>query len=339
MLWTVSIRSRDTLSRVTELGVRDYRLGDEHAIAELFTICFGRTRSMEEWRWRFADPPTERVDIRVLCDPSGRIVGHIATVGFATSVDGRKTVCRLTGDLMVHPDFRGRKGVELLVDSGRDLPYDLRLDTPTEGPRKVGERRGILRFHAPLRQWVRWQGMPIRAVSELARPLRTRVEPLLDPGAEVDALAEASAEFAPCIRMRTARYLRWRWLEQPDVDWQLWAARNRAGVLRGVVAFGLDLRRDSARHGRVVDLLARDAESSRVLLMAAARELGHRGCRIISFAYQDPRPWSLRACYLAGFLPRGQGPLFSGGAQQEWTRPLADRFESWYLTLGDTDLC
>jgi hypothetical protein len=322
---------------IEPLRVRDYEPGDDHAIAELFRICFGRDRPVEEWRWRFVEAPAARVDLGVLC-AGDRVVGHVARAGFVTFVDGRRGLCRQTGDAMVHPGYRGRDGLKRLTQSGSHLPYDLRLHTPNAASIAVSRALGRPRFEASIPQWVRWQPAVVRPVLALLRPRRLRPEPIDDPGPQVDALAEASASFAPCIRVRDARYLRWRWLDQPGTDWQLRSLPDPDSGVRGLVAFGIDPRHDLPRRGRIVDLLARDEAATVALLAAAAHELGRAGCTHVAFDYHDPRPWSRRACYRAGFVRRGHGPVVRGAAQEEWTRPWADRFESWYLTRGDTDL-
>lgn len=322
---------------MSDLTVREYRAGDEHEIAKLYALCFGRDRPIEEFRWRFFEAPVERVDILVLC-AGGRVVGSSARAGFPAFVNGRRAVCRVTGDAMVHPDFRGRQGLAMLTEAGTDLPYDLSLYTPNEGSIKVVARLGRRRFRTPITQWVRWGGLPIRIASTVVPRRRLRVTPLAELGTEVDALAKTAATFAPCIRIRDARYLRWRWLEQPHTEWEIWGTRD-GSRLTGIVVFGIDRRHDPGWHGRIVDVLAADAASLRAQLLVAGSVLGRRGCRIVSFDYSDPRPWSRRAPYLAGFLRRGEGPVFSGRGQQAWTQPWADRFESWYLTRGDSDLC
>jgi Acetyltransferase (GNAT) domain len=317
--------------------VRRYRPGDEHAIAELFRICFDRDRPPAEWRWRFLDAPVP-ADHVMLCD-GDRVVGSLSQVGFATFVDYRRVVCRQSADAMVDPEYRGRNGLALMMAEQAKFSDDLRLHAVNEASAKVGRRMGRMRFEVLMPQWVRSQPDLVRPLLAVLRPRRLRPRPLSDPGPEVDALAEASASFALCIRVRDAQYLRWRWLDQPGTDWKLWAVGDLAAGTGGIVVFGVDPRHDPPERGRVVDLLAPDEPTTVALLVAAADELGRAGCKHVAFDYHDPRRWSRRACYRAGFIRRGRGPLIRGGATTEWTRPWADQFESWYLTRGDTDLC
>ena len=320
------------------LTVRPFEPGDEHAINDLFARTFGRKRSLEEWRWRFEEAPIARRDISVLCF-DGRVVGHVGRVGYPTFVNGRRAVCRVSGDMMVDPDFRGRGGFGLLLEDGADQPYDVRLHSPNEVARFLWSRMALSRPSLTMTQWVRWQP-PILAPlwrfrRRWARDLR--VELLTDPGEEVDEMAEASALWAPVIRVRDARYLRWRWLDQPGTDWRLLAARSADGRLRGVVAYGVDPWAE-APTGRIVDLLAGDRATTTALLAASADALARRRLTRVAFAYEDPRPWSARACVTAGFIRRGTGPDVAGACWSDCTRPAADTPSDWYLPLGDTDL-
>lgn len=320
------------------MHVRDYRPGDETAIADLFRTCFNRDRSLDEWRWRYVDAPVERVDIHILCSDD-EVVGHLGGVGYPTFVNAQRMVCRLPGDAMVRPDHRGRRGYHMLLEAMRQLPYDLRIVFPNDATVRQQLPRGDYTFIDTLPQWLTWRTRPVDAALRFIARTRLTLEPMDEPGPDVDALGEDSRHFAACIRVRDARYVRWRWLDHPAGDWRIIAARDRGAGLRGFVVFGVDAHHDDGRLGRIVDILVRDAVATRALLHAAAHELSSRGCSLIALDYQDPRPWSKRACYLSGFVRRGSGPTVAGKALTERARPWGDSLASWYVTRGDTDLC
>src|SRR5207249_12327591 len=120
-------------------------------------------------------------------------------------------------------------------------------------------------------------------------------------GAEVDDLARESAAFARCIRIRAA-FIRWRWLEQPGMDWCVAAIRLSAGPLRGLVVFGTEERADGCE-GRIVDLLARDYGATRALILAAFDALGRAGATTATCDYLNPRGPASRALCRRGFRP------------------------------------
>jgi Acetyltransferase (GNAT) domain len=61
------------------------------------------------------------------------------------------------------------------------------------------------------------------------------VAPLNPPGPDIDAIAHAFAAQVPAALSRTARYLRWRFLEKPTREYGLWGL-TRSGSLRAYVA-------------------------------------------------------------------------------------------------------
>jgi hypothetical protein len=127
-------------------------------------------------------------------------------------------------------------------------------------------------------------------------------------------------------------------LEQPGQEWRLRAAREADGGLLGFAVSGARIHPVSgARQGVIADLLARDAEATRALLLDAWSALVRAGCHSVSCVYLDPRPWSRRAMFRSGFRPR-PGPLVACGSLSSSVGGEVTRLESWYLTYGDTDI-
>lgn len=346
-----------------QVTARAYRRGDEADIQRLFERAFGQSRSLEQWRWKF-ELGLGEVAIRVL-ERDGRVAGHLAWQRFDTFVGGQRSSSIATGvDLMIDPDIQGRGFGAELVRKPAIANVGHTVSFPTDQTVALASRPGQEnRIHliGRLPQWVRWRS-PVALAGDhtglhrLARMLagaglsalrlggslagRVAVEELDDFDAEFDQLSQRLAGIAPCIRVRDAAYLGWRWKQQPDVSWQTIAARSPAGELLGYAVYG----RGPAPHdgaearGRVVDLLAADPKATRCLLAAAAERLEASGCRIVSFECADPRPWARRAPYLAGFAPRGFGPnVTCRRIRANAASSLPEKLGNWYLTLGDTD--
>ncbi|MGZ8693515.1 MAG: hypothetical protein ACXWZT_12405, partial [Gaiellaceae bacterium] len=191
--------------------------------------------------------------------------------------------------------------------------------------------RPLPTFARPLARMVLAAG---RFVADRPQP-RVTVEPLAELGAEVDELAEASASFARCIRVRDAAYLRWRCLEQPDARWEIRAARAPDGRLSGISVLGLE-DGERARHGWINDLLAPDGRTLRALLVDGVTTLVGQGASSVYCYYLDPRPWARRVLLRSGFLPSGGHPFISL-AFSPAAGDAPERLESWYLTRSDTE--
>jgi hypothetical protein len=153
---------------------------------------------------------------------------------------------------------------------------------------------------------------------------------------DIDRLAESAAAFAPCMRIRDSRYLRWRWIDRPEGTVDILAARTRSGVFSGYAVVGIET--DGPRRiGRVLDLLARDRASLRGLLRRSLADLTAGDCEVITCDYLDPRPWTRSVLRTAGFIPR-RGKIMSVVSTSPGAGTLPERLDSWYVTRGDTDV-
>ncbi|MGZ6660864.1 MAG: GNAT family N-acetyltransferase [Solirubrobacteraceae bacterium] len=335
------------------LSVRRYRPGDEHAIQVVFETVFGRKRSLEEWRWRFQEPPSGTAMLHVLENEDG-IVGHMSHIAFPTWVDGQRLVVGQGGDTMTLPACRGKGGMRQLLDAAlSEHNYDLRMNFPSAMARPLFVRYGAGTVVGTLPSWIRRHSLT-RPVPALAAPLartalaagnfaadrprpRVTVEALEELGAEVDELAEASASFARCIRIRESAYLRWRWLAQPDARWEIRAARAEDGRLIGFSVLGLEAAGAQGRTGWINDLLAPDRQTLRALLVDGVASLVAQGAGSVRCHYLDPRPWARRVFLRSGFLPMGEEHPFVVRSLSPGVGDAPERQGSWYLTRSDTE--
>ncbi len=328
-------------------------MDDVEAIQAAYETVFERKRSMEEWRWRFLDAPAGPAHVYVL-ESESRIVGHASHVPIWTWVDGNRVLLGQGDNTMMLPEYRGRGGMRQLVDVLlADEAFDLRMNFPSDMARDRFVRYGAGTIVGSLESWI-YRRTLARPLPALARPLagallaggrfvaerprpRLTVEPLDEPGAEFDELAEASASFARCIRVRDAAYLRWRWLEQPEARWELRAARARDGRLVGYSVLG----REAGTHGPtglIGDLLAVDRQALRALLLDAVTVLAGREVGSIRCEYLDPRLWARRTLLRAGFLRmREKDDPFMARSLSSAVGDAPELPGSWYLTLSDTE--
>lgn len=333
----------------SELSVRDYRPGDEPAIVAMFRSMLG-DRSIAEWEWLFLRGPGGPAMIGVL-ESEGRPVGSDAHIPVWGWVQGRRVRLAIGCALMIHPEFRGQGGGEKLLKSflAREQSADVNFGCVNEASGR------LMKQHMPqgdvgmVPQWVRRTTRDTKRFTLLTsaaerlygrlvswpRPNVAVVE-LLELGTEVDELADESASFAPCIRVRDATYLCWHWIEGPDQKWRFRAARDPDGRLRGLVVIGARNEGD-CRRGIVADVLVRDEQALRALLLDAWDRLLEDGCDSVTCVYQDPRPWARRALRRSGFRP-GPGPIVACGPLSSAAGPIAGQLEAWYVTGGDTDI-
>ncbi len=287
-------------------------------------------------------------------EADGEIVGHLGCVSGEVWVEGSRLRLGTVGFGWVKRGYQGVGGFKRLVDAFLDSAaheFDLLigftspriarhyrhlgLGTPIGTTRTWGSAEDAFAFRTGLAKHV------LRSVTRCAAwlaslgPSFVRVERLVKLDEEIDLLAEASASFAPCIRVRDSAYLQSRWREMPgNNSWEYWAARDRRGRLRGWVIFGED---PCSTRGLITDILAADAGATRALVRLALRRLRQRGCSGVELQLHDRRPWVKRALLRSGLLPRGHETVVVTNAFSAQVEPISSNLGNWYLTLSDID--
>ena len=93
--------------------IADYREGDEARIVALFERVFakpmGATKSLEHWRWKFAQNPVDPKVIELVWDGE-RLVGQYTISPRKLRCSGAQRLGALSLDTMTDPDY-GRQGI------------------------------------------------------------------------------------------------------------------------------------------------------------------------------------------------------------------------------------
>lgn len=215
------------------LIIRAYRDGDERAILGLFNRYFPHApRSLEHFRWKYRQDPfgTERIS---LAFAGAQLVGHYAGYGVPFRARGRELLAHQIGDTMTEQSVRhlGRGPSSVL---GRTALHF--YEHFCEG--RVAFNYGfnvanIQKFSLRFLRSDRVEPVTYR-VAELLPPIR-RAERWLrgyslqlvrEAGPELDELFErVQGAYRFCIT-RNAAYVRWRYLERPDVPYLVIAVRK-----------------------------------------------------------------------------------------------------------------
>jgi len=217
---------------------RTFRAGDEDAILALFGRAFPHARrGLEHFRWEYQRSPFGNERISLTFDESGRLVAQYAGYPLPMVDDGRELVAHQIGDIMTDRSVRqvGRGPTSILARTAQHF-----YDAFCRG--KVAFNYGFTTAaHRELS--VRFLG------SDAVEPVPYRVRDLRkDPfvpitrrqrwprGWHLELVGRVDREFddffdriAPAYRFlvrRDARYLRWRYLECPDVPYFIVAIRK-----------------------------------------------------------------------------------------------------------------
>jgi hypothetical protein len=213
---------------------RPFRDGDEDAILDLFARSFPHApRTREHFDWKFRRDPFGNKRISLTFDDAGRLVGHYAAYAVPFRDGGRDLMANQIGDTMTDASVRhiGRGPTSILGHTALHF-----YETFCEG--KVAFNYGfnvanIQRFSLKFLRSDRVEPVtyrvrgPMRPISRFARWARgVQVELVTSVGTEFDELfARAAPVYAFLVR-RDAAYLRWRYLERPDVRYIIVAIRK-----------------------------------------------------------------------------------------------------------------
>jgi GNAT superfamily N-acetyltransferase len=336
---------------------------DRPALEDLFDGVFGWRRSTEAWAWQYPLDGSRWNSFVVEAD--GAVVGHLGWALFPTWVDGEPGTMMIAADTMVAPSHRGQGVMGALVEASlveaRGRGVDVRVAFPRDVVGSMAERYGAGKVIGHLPQWIRWRdgrslaastGRPrlapvaglgmgaFRAAVGAGRERGAAVEEIGIDSSEfataADALAEESRNLVAIGRVRDAGYQRWRWA-RPGSSWRAFVVRGDDGVA-GVAVAERSTTSDGIARARIVDLFAVDEAATVRLLDGVATTFESDGAGLVTFEYADPRRWSRRACYRAGFLPRGDGPCTIVLAVSARAQALPPGWASWFVTYADTDL-
>jgi hypothetical protein len=222
------------------LMIRAYGDGDERAILGLFNRCFPHApRSLEHFRWKYREDPfgNERIS---LAFAGAQLVGHYA--GYAVPFRlfdgnrrnrGRDLIANQIGDTMTDQSVRhiGRGPTSVL---GRTALHF--YEHFCEG--RVAFNYGfnvanIQKFSLRFLRSDRVESVTYRVAKALPPIPRSErwlrgysFELVRDAGAELDELFHRVASAYRFCVTRDSAYLRWRYLQCPDVEYVVVAVRK-----------------------------------------------------------------------------------------------------------------
>jgi len=232
----------DTRPAADRIVVRAYRAGDEAAILDLFARSFHASRSHEHWQWKYAADPYGREHITLAFDED-RLVGHYAGYPVPYRVDGVDVLAHQIGDTMTDPSVRHvRRGPSSVLGRCASHFYETFCDGRVafnygfnvSNIQKFSVR--FLRSDRVLPVAYRIRRGRMTAGSRLSRWLRGyRLEVVSSVGDAYDALFERAASSYRFLIRRDAAYLRWRYLECPDVRYIIVAVRKRRHLAGWIV--------------------------------------------------------------------------------------------------------
>lgn len=315
------------------------------ALLALFERSFHHKRSEDHWRWKFQRSPFGREHISVGLDPRNRVIGQYCAypVPLISYLEGspRRFLAHQVGDTMTAITARtvGRGSTSILARLaghfysrfcvGRiAFNYGFLTDTHREMSKRF---LGALDA-GPVRVWSRRSGTRAPLL-DAASPSGYRVRPLDVTDSGIDRLMVAAGPAYGLLVERSSRYLQWRFVERPDVDYLL------LGVWRGKTLVGWSCFRLDGEVLLWGDALVHPEHKGAVALLLSEAECRFPGAKEISGWFSAvPMDWLAELTSL-GFHERPH-PADLSLLQVPFDEPsvAARLVRDFYYTQADSDL-
>ncbi|MBF0552370.1 MAG: GNAT family N-acetyltransferase, partial [Deltaproteobacteria bacterium] len=247
---------------MSELIIRPYRHGDGEKIVDLFNYCFGQSRTMALWEWKFLKNPYGH--LMVVAELDDRVIVHCGgmPVRFkhgAGEITGWQSV-----DWMSHNRFRGvifsRRGAfvrtaEAYFDQARarnnsGFAYGFPGGRHLALGRKIMGYIPVLKICEFKKSLTRIRPTPVDRLRALFKKNTLIPVTRFDQGAD-ELWSRVAPSLASAV-IRDQAYLNWRYADKPGFNYDLFQLAGRWG--RGRIEAAFVVHREG-RVGRLVELV------------------------------------------------------------------------------------
>lgn len=227
---------------------------DLDGIIELARVSFGEEPAPQRWRWKYS-PPWAKRRYSWLGLQGEATVAHIGAVPLRGQMDGRKRPFFQIGDIMLHPELRGKV-------NWTAAPEQVLRDILEENP------DAVLYGFADRRTFEFYRYLDVAALVDEVREFVVQADDSIcaamdedidirkwdweDPN--IDPVWSARAPEIRCGLVRNAEYLRWRYCAHPAFRYCLLGVR-RQGVPLGWVVQLQNNREQREGRAWIVDML------------------------------------------------------------------------------------
>lgn len=213
---------------------RAYRDGDDDAILDLFARSFPHApRRPEHLRWKYRQNPFGNQRISLTFNDETRLIGHYAGYAVPFRAYGRDLLAHQIGDTMTDVGSRhlGRGATSVLGRTALD--FYARFCEQRVAFNYGFNVSNIQKFSLRFLRSDRVESVSYRTAPPLARLPRLQrwargyqFEVVRDTTAEWDQFFDRVAGDYRFLVRRDARYVRWRYLDAPDVAYTVVAVRK-----------------------------------------------------------------------------------------------------------------
>jgi len=344
--------------------VRKYEDGDEAQIIDLYSLVFKMSENMNYWTWKYKENPVG-FKIYVAEDKKGRIVGHYGLILAKIKIRNKLITGSQAVEAMTHPHYQHqgmfvKLGKEILREAGAEgipLTYGFPNELAMPGHRKVGwiEVCNIpilikpLNIRNILRKYIHHSFL-LNVSSYLAgiflkifiKDRKMQVKGL--SANHVSSFDERADDFwykvaddYNLIQVRNREFLNWRYVKNPDKQYNIFVA-EKSGNLLGYIVLG-EMVDDDRKGGVVVDILTyldrgeiSDCLISKAMEYFEAKDVDYVVClmRKGNIYYKSLKRH--------GFITIPKRTRFIVHINSDnFSKSLSGSLDQWFFTWGDSD--
>lgn len=199
------------------MEIKNYKKTDEKYILELFKNSFGKSMSLEYWKWRFLQNPFDESTYISLMWDKQKLVGHYAVSPVQMVFEGKLKKTCLSMTTMTHRDYFGRgifsKLSENLYAKLKSEGFEMVWGFPNNNS------------HYGFKKNLSWKDINIIPMMNISKQkidkLKTKVAYLKNP--IIGDVIEKSLNLdSSRIRInKTKAYLNWRYINNPNTDYKI----------------------------------------------------------------------------------------------------------------------
>lgn len=307
------------MKKMKRYNITNYRPGDEYLIRELFSEVYGRTFSLEAWRWQFFDNPyCDRQMVSVW--DGEKLIAHTAVTLFRGHYRGKEFVVAYSGHTMASPNYLGISKLLLSEVKSCNKSIDMLYAFPNRNSFRIF--RDVLCFNY------------LGDVCFVLAPVCKNRTCFTDEIREISAFTEEHGELyqqlirkCDFITNRSLTRLNWRVLNKPDSGYRIFELR-KASKLKGYIVLNL-FRDEGELRGQIIDIMAPEPKDMDQLLEYARIWFGERNCN-------KAKMW-MTSNYYADVL-REQQFITPDLAFPLVTSQFNFNIQNAYLTMIDSDV-
>jgi GNAT superfamily N-acetyltransferase len=201
------------------MKIKNYKIGDEVKILDLFEVVFRQKLKLENWLWRFRENPAGKHLIKLMWDDD-ELIGHYAVSPLFMNVEGVDVLTALSLTTMTHPDYQG-KGIfsKLSMALYNDLEQNYNCKAIWGFPNnnshygfvKKLEWKNLVMIHTLTLDLKVLEPKGIEYSSKLITRFNTSQEKII---------SENIKRFSSIFVKHSVAYLNWRFIDKPNSQYK-----------------------------------------------------------------------------------------------------------------------